>query len=647
MALVKKGLSQATIPSEKDLDAEFTRAASSRAKSTGNADQKRQRARTLARQQHAAERIAAASSELNVGVAEASAATEELSKAMQQISAGAEEAASASEESAAAMTQVNRRVKLQSEAALTSLDITRKLQVLLDQTNDGVAQLVSNVGQASSRQEASVELMQELENQAQGVIEAVNQVIRIADQTNLLALNAAIEAARAGKHGKGFAVVADTVRKLAEASEKNATNIDTLIRQIQNRARDISEGVGASATSAANEVEKGKQVTEQLAGIKFDMEEIMKGARALSANAEEMGTASAQALKGTEEVAAAAEEQSAGAEQARKAVEMQAQALSEAEKAASELDDLSEELRSSTDIAKSSEEVAAAAEELAATIEELNRASAEIVTAISQISETASTQAAAVEEGVAGITQIETNSRTAEQNATASLEKGQAISTLLEQNKDRIDEIITGINSAMETGRKSVAEIQELELISRQIDKIVDAIANVAIQTSMLAVNGAVEAARAGEYGKGFAVVSTDIQNLSEDAAQNAEQIKDMVKGIQDQILVVRTDLLETSEAAVAEVERAKGTTEQLVLVAKDMASVLDGNRSILSASQEIAVAVGTAKQGMEQIAAAAEQARTAADQASAAANQQSKGGEELAVAIDSIAAIADELQSV
>lgn len=42
----------------------------------------------------------------------------------------------------------------------------------------------------------------------------------------------------------------------------------------------------------------------------------------------------------------------------------------------------------------------------------------------------------------------------------------------------------------------------------------------------MLAVNGAVEAARAGEYGKGFAVVSTDIQNLANDAAENAEQIK-------------------------------------------------------------------------------------------------------------------------
>ena len=645
MALVKRSGPQKPLKTEEELDADFGTPVSRRPAAQA-VDQKRQRARTLARQQHAAERIAVASAELSSGVAEAGAATEELAKAMQQISSGAEEAASASEESASAMAQVNQRVKVQSEAAIQSRDISAGLQRLLDSTNDNVTKLIENVSHASSRQEASVRLMEELEKQAQGIIEAVNQVIRIADQTNLLALNAAIEAARAGKHGKGFAVVADTVRKLAEASEKNASNIETLIKQIQSGARDISQGVRGSAATAAEEVEKGRAVTAQLGDIKADMQEIMNGARELAANAEEMGRAATQALQGADAVAAAAEEQAASAEQARKAVEMQARALSDAERAAADLDDLSEELKNSTDIAKSAEDVASAAEELAATIEELNRASSEIITAIDQVSETAASQAAAVEEGVAGISQIEANARSAQERAGEALEKCEAISTLLAQNRAAIDEIIGGVSSAMETGLKSASEIQALEQISRQIDKIVDAIANVAIQTSMLAVNGAVEAARAGEYGKGFAVVSTDIQNLADDAAQNAEQIKDMVKRIQDQIVVVRTDLLGTAAASKTEVERARATIDQLGRVSTDMVKVLDGNRSIRAAAQEIAEAVGSAKQGMEQIAAAAEQAQTASGQASSAANQQGESGRELARAIDSIAAIADELQS-
>ena len=91
-----------------------------------------------------------------------------------------------------------------------------------------------------------------------------------------------------------------------------------------------------------------------------------------------------------------------------------------------------------------------------------------------------------------------------------------------------MDELIVGVTVSVDAGRKSREQITALEQISRRIDKIVDAINTVSIQTNMLAVNGSVEAARAGEFGKGFAVVSTDIRNLARESAENADRIKDL-----------------------------------------------------------------------------------------------------------------------
>jgi len=182
--------------------------------------------------------------------------------------------------------------------------------------------------------------------------------------------------------------------------------------------------------------------------------------------------------------------------------------------------------------------------------------------------------------------------------------------------------------------------------VSRRIDKIVDAITTVSIQTNMLAVNGSIEAARAGEFGKGFVVVATDIRNLAHDSAENADRIKDMVKGVQDQIGVVGKDLEEILGTSLAEVEKAKASTANLVVIETDIGAVETGTREILAAANEIAVAVAQVKKGIDQIAQAATEADKAATESASAARQQAQGVEELASAIEEIASLADELQS-
>jgi len=162
----------------------------------------------------------------------------------------------------------------------------------------------------------------------------------------------------------------------------------------------------------------------------------------------------------------------------------------------------------------------------------------------------------------------------------------------------------------------------------------------------MLAVNGSIEAARAGEFGKGFMVVSTDIRNLARDSSENSERIKDLVKAIQDQVVIVRRDLDEISASTATEVEKNKVIGALISTVREDLSAVTKGNREILTASEQMVQMLAEAKKGGEQIAAAAAQAGTASQQAQQAANEQSKGAEELAAAVEEISALADELQN-
>ncbi len=519
-------------------------------------------------------------------------------------------------------------------------------QNLVARTGADIAVLVSNVGVAAERQAASVTMVAELEKQAANIGDIVKAVARIADQTNLLALNAAIEAARAGQHGKGFAVVADEVRTLAETSEKSAKQIQDLVAQIQSEVKVVAEGIGASARTVLGEVENGKAIGEQLGRIRLDAAEIVAGVREIAVGAQQSAAAAQQALKGSQEIAAAAEEQSAAAEESAKTVAEQSQALGECESTSQTLSELAEDLKNSTDVAKSAEEVASSAEELSSAVQEISRAGTQIMAAIEQIRKGAQVQSVATEHSSAAITQIEKGLQLAQGRATASGEKVGAIRALLGRNKDAVDCLITGISSSVDASRASLRQIKELALVSRRIDKIVDAITTVSIQTNMLAVNGSIEAARAGEFGKGFVVVATDIRNLAHDSAENADSIKDLVKAVQDQIGVVSRDLDEIAATALAEAEKAKSITAALVTIEGDINAVETGTSEILAAANDISAAIVQVKTATDQISAAAQEADKAASEAAAAARQQSQGAEELSSAVEEIASLAHELQS-
>ena len=603
--------------------------------------------RTVAKQQQLAERIATATEQMAAGIEQASNASAELAGTMAQVATGAEEASSAAEQCRAAVNQIEKAGIVADERAKESLDKVNLAQTLVRTTSADVEQLINGVKSAADINLQSSKQVAELENQAVEVGNIVEAVVRIADQTNLLALNAAIEAARAGEHGRGFAVVADEVRNLAEISEKSARDIRALVSEIQDNVKVVVKDVQEAGNAANQEVENAKKITSDLAKIEKDMISVQQGVSEVAQNAKIAGDGTREFLGITQQVAAASEEQGAATEEINSTISEQNKAFNEMGIAANELSELAEQLKVSTDAQKSSEELASAAEELSANVEEASTASGQIMKTMEQLGQGARLQAELTAKGANLSERLASAASQMKIRAQESEGIVTRVQSVLVINKQEVDNIISGVSSAAEASFKSAQNIKKLEDTTRRIDKIVDAIVNVTIQTNMLAVNGSIEAARAGEFGRGFSVVASDIRTLANESADNADKIKDLVRNIQNQIQQVTSDIEISAKTATQEVETAKKSTQNLNIIEEATVQILKAVKEIYNGAEESLKALEQAKRGIEQISVAAQQAEKANTEATLAAQEQAKGMQELAEAIEEISGLADELQNM
>jgi methyl-accepting chemotaxis protein len=101
-------------------------------------------------------------------------------------------------------------------------------------------------------------------------------------------------------------------------------------------------------------------------------------------------------------------------------------------------------------------------------------------------------------------------------NGMGLVQKSESSMKDITRSSEEIDQIVKEINHQME-----------------EIGKIVNLITDISNQTYLLALNAAIEAARAGEAGKGFAVVTAEVKSLAQDSRKSAENIADMISGLQ------------------------------------------------------------------------------------------------------------------
>lgn len=230
-------------------------------------------------------------------------------------------------------------------------------------------------------------------------------------------------------------------------------------------------------------------------------------------------------------------------------------------------------------------------EEISSGIENIFIASQKMNKNATELSETATDQAATTEEISSSIEELHANFL---QNA---------------ENANTTEEIAMAAVSGIRDGN------QATELASKSLNSIIERvgfIGDLAFQTNILALNAAVEAARAGEHGRGFAVVAAEVKKLADSSKQAAELINK----------VSRETVVASDEAGVK--------LKNIVPEIEKTAMLIQGIK-IASSEQEA---------GINQI-------NNAIQQLNNIAQQNAFSSENMATSSQDLAALADKLKKV
>lgn len=156
----------------------------------------------------------------------------------------------------------------------------------------------------------------------------------------------------------------------------------------------------------------------------------------------------------------------------------------------------------------------------------------------------------------------------------------------LEDSKNgaaEVENLTFKVNDISKNIQTNLDEIVELGRKSKEINKVMEIINNIANQTKLIAFNAALEAASAGEAGKRFGVVAVEIRRLADSVVESTAEIEGKITEILDAV----NRLVMSSEKSFELIQEGQDYASHTVVM---LIESVDGVEDTTSAARQISL---------------------------------------------------------